>query len=168
MIVIGIDPGVSGGWAVLQNRSMDPPYDYAITACDRAPTTSYGKKRTLCAPTLFDKIEKGMKRQRAHHCVIEHVAAMPAQGVASSFMFGLSTGVAHGVGWGLAEQVSTVTPKQWKKHFGLGTDKRESLDLARQRFPEHKSLWLVLANNGIAEAALMALWWLETRREASE
>ena len=57
-----------------------------------------------------------------------------------------------------------VTPQVWKKYWGLGRDKRDSLDLARTKFGAGPD-WGVLANDGIAEAALMASWYLDVKHK---
>ena len=44
--------------------------------------------------------------------------------------------------------------------MGLGASKKESLDLARLKFGESE-LWSIKSNDGIAEAALLTLFWLE-------
>ena len=51
-------------------------------------------------------------------------------------------------------------PAIWKKSMGLGPSKKESLDLARLKFGE-SDLWNIKSNDGIAEAALLTLFWLE-------
>jgi hypothetical protein len=59
--------------------------------------------------------------------------------------------------------VNWVTPQKWKKHFSLSSDKAASLDRARLEFGA-SSLWTVKANDGIAEAALIALYWHRSRQ----
>ena len=85
---------------------------------------------------------------------------MPKQGVSSTFAFGMSTGIAEACALFAAAQMVRVTPQQWKKHHGLVKDKRASLNAAALRWPEWDG-WEILANDGAAEAALMAQWWLD-------
>jgi crossover junction endodeoxyribonuclease RuvC len=88
--------------------------------------------------------------------VVEDVHSMPAQGVASSFKFGMAFGAALAMAERFNCPWSLVTPQKWKKQMGLSSDKNESLELARE-------LWTIAPlsrkkDNGRAEALLMAEW----------
>jgi len=91
------------------------------------------------------------------------VHAMPRQGVTSSFSFGRATGAAETLAILTGAGTSWVEPRVWKKHHMLGPDKRRSLALAAELWPFmlDKKLWGVLANEGIAEAALIARWFYD-------
>ena len=93
--------------------------------------------------------------------VIENVHSMPAQGVASSFTFGKATGAVQALAQIMATRVDLVTPQQWKGHFKLSSDKGHSIELAQMRFGKSYPGTLK-KHEGMAEAALIALWWLET------
>ena len=92
--------------------------------------------------------------------VVEHVNAMPRQGVSTTFAFGMSTGIAEAAALFAAKEMVRVTPGVWKKHFGLSSDKRASLTVAAYHWPDWEG-WEILANDGAAEAALMALWYFD-------
>ena len=92
--------------------------------------------------------------------IIEKVHAMPRQGVTSSFQFGRSFGGIESLCYIFAKRVDYVAPAIWKKSLGLGSSKKESLDLARLKFGD-SDLWNVKSNDGIAEAALLTLYWIE-------
>ena len=53
-----------------------------------------------------------------------------------------------------------VSPSVWKKAFGLSSSKQASLDLAKLKFGNDK-IWDIKSNDGIAEAALISLFWIE-------
>jgi crossover junction endodeoxyribonuclease RuvC len=55
-----------------------------------------------------------------------------------------------------------VPPTTWKKHFKLSRDKGVSRGLATQRFPDCADLFKRVKDDGRAEAALIALYGLET------
>jgi hypothetical protein len=88
--------------------------------------------------------------------VIELVASMPKQGVASTFKFGM----AFGATIALAERIRCpfhfVTPRIWKKALGLDSDKNRSLALGRDLWPE--APLSRQKDNGRAEALLIAEW----------
>ncbi len=157
-MLIGIDPGKSGGVALVGEGGE---FLHGV----RMPTVKHGK-RDLVDPrainealTVVDDVGGIVTRG----VVIEQVGAMPGQGVSSMFNFGRHTGAVEGWALGTGLPVSWVTPAVWKRYFGLSRDKRASLDRARLEFGDLK-LWDVLANDGIAEAALIALWGLRTQK----
>ena len=152
MIVLGIDPGVSGGAAMLSND----PNPTAVLGAARMPTYVEGKKTLVDADNLF----RWWMAWPIDVAVIEWVHAMPKQGVTSSFSFGRSTGSVEAVAQLCAKRVVWVSPQRWKKHFGLGSDKYASLDLVQEKFPGWQ--WTKRVEDGLAEAALMALWYLDT------
>jgi crossover junction endodeoxyribonuclease RuvC len=95
--------------------------------------------------------------------VIEAVHAMPRQGVSSSFQFGRMLGGIEALVYATGARVEYVTPAAWKKALGLSTEKQASIDAAKIRFGSvadevlrHK------ADDGIAEAALIAAYWSST------
>lgn len=166
MIVLGIDPGLSGGWACIESDEDDTLRAPVMIGSGRMPKKAYGKKQMADGGELYRAIRKSKGNRLIDVAIIEHVHAMPAQGVSSSFSFGMNTGVAHGIAAMFTPELITVTPQEWKKHHDLqGSDKRQSLDLAFDLFPLQAG-WGVLVNDGIAEAALMALWYIETTRDA--
>jgi crossover junction endodeoxyribonuclease RuvC len=161
MYIAGIDPGMSGGWAVL---SCKEGYMPTLVAGGRMPTIKQGSKTLVNADELYGQLTKPLPGPGLDAVVLETVHAMPQQGVASTFTFGAAYGAAHAVGQLAAMRLEGVTPQTWKKYFGLSTDKRASLDRAAAAFGRDGLVsWTVLANDGIAEAALMALWFYETK-----
>jgi crossover junction endodeoxyribonuclease RuvC len=94
--------------------------------------------------------------------IIEWVHAMPRQGVSSSFTLGRAAGAVEALAMVHAHRVEWVTPKRWKGHFSLSSDKQLSLDKAKRVFGRSFN-WTKKADDGIAEAALMCQWFLDTR-----
>jgi crossover junction endodeoxyribonuclease RuvC len=165
MFVIGVDPGISGGVVVLRE-------DGEFADGFRTPIFQEPTRKRLNSREMADRLIRLGCLGWYSHPVIEEVNAMPAQGVSSSFRFGESFGRAYGVLNVVSiHPVVTVRPAVWKKHFGLSRDKRGSLALAEHCWPDAMDMegeeinWGVLANDGIAEAALIAKWWLETNGE---
>jgi crossover junction endodeoxyribonuclease RuvC len=158
-MIIGIDPGKSGGVAAVSDRGV-------LWAGIRTPLLKHGKRDVVDTSKLTRWVLElaELDKDGGMMFAIEQVSAMPGQGVTSMFNFGRHTGAVEGwaVGWGVP--VVWVTPQVWKKSYGLSKDKRASLDRARLEFGSDPR-WDVLANDGIAEAALIALWSLKTRRD---
>ena len=91
--------------------------------------------------------------------IIEKVHAMPRQGVTSSFQFGRSFGSLETLAYLLSQRVDYVAPAVWKKYLGVGSSKKDSLDMARLKFGKNE-VWEKKTNDGIAEASLLVLYWI--------
>ena len=153
MLILGIDPGSTGGLAVIKNTNNTLPQ---IILALRMPTiTIYGKK-------IIDtkKIAAELRNHPIDVSIIEKVHAMPRQGVTSSFQFGRSFGGIEALSYLFSKRVDYIAPAVWKKSLGLGPSKKDSLDLARLKFGT-LDLWKIKSNDGIAEAALLTLFWIE-------
>lgn len=141
MRTLGIDIGAKGGLAIVDDGQL---VEYQRMPILKLKGKSIVDVRSLIEPT-FDEI------------VIEQQAGRPNQSSVATFSFGRSYGAIEAWSYLQGVPVRYVTPAAWKKYFGLSSQKRESLDLCKIRFGPNK-LWDVLANDGIAEAALIALW----------
>ncbi len=148
--VLGIDPGLKGGWAVVKVIGKQ------LIAGERMTTMTHRGKKLIDARKLHQVLSDA---PRIDVAVIEQVHAMPRQGVSSSFTFGRVTGAAESVAMLVAPRVEWVSPATWKRALGLSSDKRESLDAAAMAFGS-STRWDVAANDGIAEAALLARYWI--------
>jgi crossover junction endodeoxyribonuclease RuvC len=93
--------------------------------------------------------------------MIEQVSAMPNQGSSSTFRFGQTFGAIQMAVMAHGYETHYVTPTNWKKHFGLSSDKGVSRKLASQRFPDADTLFARVKDDGRAEAALLALYAYE-------
>lgn len=154
MIVIGIDPGLLGGIAAITDTGE------FIDAAD-LPVIRDRSLAWIDGDLLRSKI---LSYQGSKRAVIERVSAMPKQGVASSFEFGVGFGSILGVVQSLGLPMELVTPASWKKALGLSSDKSASLHRARLLFPAAD---LRLAkHDGRAEALLLAHW--STRQQRTE
>lgn len=104
---VGIDPGVSGGWAVLLPSG-------ALLAAGVAPTLTRGKAERLDAAMLARQL-RGHLAGHAWTAALELVGARPGEGGASLFSFGHSTGLAEGVLWALEPHtVRQLAPATWQ------------------------------------------------------
>ena len=148
MKVLAADPGATGGVALIE--------DGAFVRGLRMPVLKHGKRKLVDTLRLSDWLGPDVP----DHFVIEQVGAMPSQGSVSGFNFGRATGAIEAWAIGHGKPVHWVTPAVWKKALNLSKDKRASMDAARLRFGDDP-LWQVLANDGIAEAALLGAYWME-------
>tara|TARA_R110000796_G_scaffold18021_3_gene54903 strand:- start:449 stop:913 length:465 start_codon:yes stop_codon:yes gene_type:complete len=150
MITIGIDCGQTGGVAIVE--------DGKFISGKRMPIIQRGKWKHVDIRALMQWITPETTASRGVTFVIESVHAMPAQGVSSSFAFGRAAGGVEAWAMAYGLPVEWVSPAKWKKAMGLSSDKQASMDACKLHFGAHP-FWDVKANDGIAEAALIALWW---------
>ena len=120
MRVIGIDPGLSGAIAVLEDKK--------VLSIFEMPVMSEGKKnkRQLNSALLVNIIKQNMKKNEEIVVVVEQVNAMPGQGVTSMFNFGQTFGAIKGVCAALGLPIYFVRPSKWKKHFELINSSKDS------------------------------------------
>lgn len=149
-LVLGVDPGASGGWAVIEPRSR------CLVAAGRMPTLTLGKRTIIDLRQLDQCLAHLPPIDRA---VVELVGAMPKQGRTSIFTFGRYAGAIESYVALRVGRLEYITPAQWKSRAKIpsGSPKRASLDTASLTFGLGPVDWRVLANDGIAEAALLAL-----------
>ena len=130
MKIIGIDPGLSGALAVLENSKVKNLFEM--------PVMSEGKKnkRQLNSAQLVKLLKDNILRNEEVSVVVEQVNAMPGQGVTSMFNFGQSFGVLKGICSALQLSVFFVRPAKWKKYHNLiNSNKDSSRTKAIEIFP---------------------------------
>ncbi len=120
MKIIGIDPGLSGAIAILENNKVLSLFD--------VPVMSEGKKnkRQLNSAQLVSLLKENISSDEEVAVVVEQVNAMPGQGVTSMFNFGQTFGAIKGVCAALALPIFFVRPSKWKKHFELINSSKDS------------------------------------------
>ncbi len=158
MIFIGVDPGITGAIAALdQGGDLIMVADLPIIRDRSLAWVDGGELQSM----LLGAIEG-----RQCRAVIERVSAMPKQGIASSFQFGVGFGSVLSVLQAMPIPLEFVTPVVWKRSYGLSKDKHASLHKARLLYPTAE---LHLAkHDGRAEALLIARYRLNRPRAAAE
>lgn len=149
--VIGIDPGASGAVAILQ-------HDGKFVQVFDMPTVEVkvgGKAKRRISPEML-VAELKLYTDEGAVAWIEHVSAMPGQGVSSMFAFGESFGIARGVLAGLRVPTYTVPPAVWKRALQLNSGKDGSRSKAAQMWPASAGEFKRVKDDGRAEAALIA------------
>ena len=120
MKIIGIDPGLSGGIAVLENNKVLDIFDMPVMAEGKK------NKRQLNSAQLVKLIKDNISKNEEVSVVVEQVNAMPGQGVTSMFNFGQTFGAIKGVCAALGLPIFFVRPAKWKKHFELINSSKDS------------------------------------------
>ena len=162
MIIIGIDPGISGAISVLENKKILEVYD--------TPTMIDGKKnkRQINSAQVTNIIKERLKDGKEVIVVVEHVNAMPGQGVTSMFNFGQSFGVIKGICAALGLPIYFVRPLKWKKHFNLiKTNKDASRTKVIEAYPEISSKLHRKKDSNRADAILIALYFNDTQLKST-
>ena len=158
MIIIGIDPGVSGGISILENKKVIEVYDM--------PTMIDGKKnkRQVNGAQVANIIKEKLGDNKETVVVVEHVNAMPGQGVTSMFNFGQSFGVIKGICSALSLPIYFVRPTKWKRHFNLiKTNKDASRTKAIEIYPGISHKISRKKDSNKADAILIARYFNDTQ-----
>ena len=158
MKIIGIDPGLSGGIAVLENNKVLSIFDM--------PVMSEGKKnkRQLNSAQLVKLIKDNISKNEEVSVVVEQVNAMPGQGVTSMFNFGQTFGAIKGVCAALGLPIFFVRPAKWKKHFELiNSSKDSSRTKAIEMYPSLSNDLAKKKDVNKSDAILIARFYSDTR-----
>ncbi len=162
MLIIGIDPGISGAICFLQNGK--------ILDVIEMPTMIEGKKnkKQVNGSQIYNEICKKIDKieKQEIRIVIEHVSAMPGQGVTSMFNFGQSFGILKGISSAMQLPMYFVRPAKWKKYFNLiNSEKDASRTRAIEIFPYFSSKLSKKKDSNKADAILIASFHHETYKK---
>lgn len=157
MIYIGIDPGQTGGLAVIfdeENRAE--VFD--------APTFKVDKKTKLDVNSMSALLKRFIGVDTL--VTMESVHSMPKQGVASSFNFGEGFGMWKGIISAYSLPLELPSPQRWKKAMlaDQGKDKDASRFKAMQLFPELTERLKLKKHDGRAESLLLAEYGRRLRK----
>ena len=112
-VIIGIDPGLNGAIAIIENFKVIDLFDMPVM------TEGKKSKRQLNSALMVKILRDKIKNYEETSVVVEQVNAMPGQGVTSMFNFGQSFGAIKGICAALQLPIYFVRPSKWKKHFDL-------------------------------------------------
>ena len=143
-MIIGIDPGLDGGIAILNGSHIE--------LLETVPTETKGGfiKRQVDA----QKLSNILRVYTDAVCYLERVASRPGQGVGSVFSFGDTYGAIRGVLAALNIPTYYVLPQTWKKSLNIST-KEDSLRTVKELYPLLK---MRKKDHNMAEALLIALY----------
>ena len=163
MLIIGIDPGISGAICFFEDGEVKEIIDMPVMADGKK------NKRQINGPQVYNEILKRINKfqKKDMIVVIEQVSAMPGQGVTSMFNFGQSFGVLKGICSAMQLSMFFIRPAKWKKYFGLiKTEKDASRTKVIEIFPYISSQLSRKKDSNKADSVLIASFFYNTYKKA--
>ncbi len=165
MLIIGIDPGITGAICFFENGEIMDVIDM--------PTMASGNKnkKQINGSQIFNEITIRIQNYKSKkvNVVVEQVSAMPGQGVTSMFNFGQSFGVIKGVCAAMQLPIHFVRPAKWKKHFDLINSQKDSSRVkAIEMFPKFSSRLSRKKDSNKADAILIAVYHLNNQENQTK
>ena len=155
MKVLGVDPGISGGLAIVEIADGAAP---GLVECIDIPVVGAGAKERVDVAAIRNFID----RHKPVRALIERAQAMPRQGSSSGFKYGRAVGAIEAAIMLCAIPVEIVEPSAWKRFWNLpGKDKESARQKALQLFPAAHAALARKKDLGRAEAMLIALYSIE-------
>ena len=155
MIIVGIDPGVSGAISIIRDGKISMIYDMPIML-DGTKSKRQINAAELANIFFQEKIAEDDK------IILESVSAMPGQGVTGMFSFGQSFGVIKGVCAALKLPLHLVRPVKWKKHYNLlNSEKDASRTKVIEMYPYIASMVSKKKDSNKADAILIGMYYYE-------
>jgi crossover junction endodeoxyribonuclease RuvC len=139
--VLGIDPGTTGGIALLDGTVVSV---WDIPVVDGSVNVP--------------EAQRIIRNAAPDMAVIEMASARPGQGVSSMFRYGQAYGALLAVIACTEIPHHLVTPTTWKRAYHLSSDKETSRALAIRTWPAQADLFRWKTKHGLAEACLIALY----------
>jgi len=162
MLIIGIDPGISGAICFFEDGQVKEIIDMPVMADGKK------NKRQINGPQTYNEISKRINKfpKKDVIVVIEQVSAMPGQGVTSMFNFGQSFGVLKGICSAMQLSMFFIRPAKWKKYFGLiKTEKDASRTRVIEIFPYISYELSRKKDSNKADAVLIASFFYNTYKK---
>ena len=153
MIVIAIDPGLSGAIAVF--------IDDVLVAVVDMPTHELTRNNKTKRQISASGLAAIFRDHKPDHVVVEKVSAMPGQGVTSMFSFGRSFGLIEGIVGAFEIPATYVMPSVWTKGIGRGLGKDASRARACELYPVWEKSFARVKDDGRADAVLIGAWYLK-------
>ncbi len=162
MLIIGIDPGITGAICFFENGEVKDIIEM--------PNMAEGKKnkRQINGQQIYNEILSRIENisKKDIFVVVEQVSAMPGQGVTSMFNFGQSFGVIKGVCAAMQLSMYFVRPAKWKKYFNLiKTEKDASRTKVIEIFPYISAKLSRKKDSNKADAILIASFFYNTYKK---
>lgn len=157
--ILGIDPGLSGGWSVIDGSGK-------LIRAGVFPTHTVKKNGKASTQLDGRTLAELLQSTEATHAFVEVVSSRPRQ--AGQFQFGVNCGLVHGILHAHGIPFEMVAPASWKAVYGIkrGEDetkrdkKNEARDIAMALYPDRQNLFSRVKDDGVAEATLIALYGL--------
>ncbi len=146
MAILGIDPGLSGALAWVEDGRVIDVVDL--------PILNEGPRRKSIDPVELSDL---LKRHHVSRAVIEAVHARPTDSKVAAFTFGRNLGALEAVVMAHGVPLARVAPIAWRRWAGLppAAPKEASIAAALRLAPSARPY---LTRHDRADAVLMALW----------
>lgn len=153
-MILGIDPGLSGGLAWLTHKGE-------IVDLRVMPTITHHVKRDIDEHALVALLSAYPVKL----CTLEKAQSMPGQGLVSTFRYGTGYGILRGILATLDIPYILVGPQTWTSELHCGRQhtlkpKAKSLETAQDLFPQAKLIaqGCRKPHEGLVDALLIAEW----------
>lgn len=146
MIYIGVDPGKKGAFTIIDEDGEIKVYPWSNESFILQMRRIYSVR--AAHGNFYNEI-----------ACVEHVSAMPGQGVVSMFNFGQNFGFIQGVLSALGIPYELVRPQKWKKEFSVTKDKNTSIEVCKHLFQSvslKRTEKCKKDDDGMAESVLLA------------
>jgi crossover junction endodeoxyribonuclease RuvC len=129
-----------------------------LLECIDIPVIGVGAKERVDVAAIRNFIE----RHKPVRALIERAQAMPRQGASSGFKYGRAVDAIEAAIVLCSISLEIIEPSAWKRYWHLpGKDKEAARQKALQLFPDAHAALARKRDHGRAEAALIALYWVE-------
>tara|TARA_X000000950_G_scaffold141244_1_gene175338 strand:+ start:240 stop:737 length:498 start_codon:yes stop_codon:yes gene_type:complete len=161
MLIIGIDPGISGSICFFKEGRIEDVIEMPVM------TDGKKNKKQVNGAQIYNEISKRLNNDHQNiRVIIEQVSAMPGQGVTSMFNFGQSFGIIKGICSAMQLPMFFVRPAKWKKYFNLiNSQKDASRTKAIEIFPYFSAHLSRKKDSNKADAILIASFYHETHKK---
>jgi crossover junction endodeoxyribonuclease RuvC len=165
MLILGLDPGLSGAIAILDEQTVHLLVDMPVHKI------GVGHKKGTRPELDLHSFCGFLSQHRPDHCIIEKVSARPGQGVTSMFRFGYAAGAVYGAIAALGLPCSFVAPQSWQKFHSVGPSADAARQRATQLYPQLAPQLAKKRDCNRADAVLIACYglhrlWPEVRQAA--
>ncbi len=154
-MIVACDPGVSGALALWDWRSGR--LDIARMPVQQKQIAGR-KLRTVIDEGEVLSTLQAFSAMGATHLFIEAIGGLPGQSAPAAFNFGHGYGAVRMAALAAGLALEAIPPAVWKQALKVPKDKHAARHRASEMIPTHKHLWGMAKDDGLAEAALLALY----------
>lgn len=156
MTILAVDPGLLGAFC-----RYDPKLGRLEVEAMPTLYREIGRKknrRLFCdEPGIFAVVTR-YALDGAKHLFIEEVNGRPGQSASGAFTFGQGYGAIRMAAIANGLTIEAVPPARWKSTMKVSADKDATRERAKLLIPTHAHLFMRKKDDGMAEAALLALY----------
>ncbi len=164
MIVVSFDPGLTGACAVLDHNGLRAVFDIPTMQIPGAGPQALVQRKVDAHALCRLLLEHCPAGEGKPHVVMESVRAMGGKNnsvqTQGSLLrtLGALEAVVECLGWAPVY----VEPRRWKAMFGLGPDKKQSLEVVRKLYPDSEAYFRRVRDHNRSESVLIGHWYMRT------